>query len=105
MYCGRCCVTEPCLRAALRLDIFIEILPGTWVNRGYSLPTGANRPSNIPLRNGEKGTGLLTEPRPRLRVLPYTPAAFFAPSRRLRSSSLKLSLTPPWYPSHPSLPG
>ncbi len=27
--CGRCCVTEPPLRAALRLDIFIEILPRT----------------------------------------------------------------------------
>ena len=26
MCCGRCCVTEPRLRAALRLDIFIEIL-------------------------------------------------------------------------------
>jgi transposase len=24
--CGRCCVTEPCLRPALQLDIFIEIL-------------------------------------------------------------------------------
>jgi hypothetical protein len=29
MFCGRCCVTEPRLRAALRLDIFIEILLGT----------------------------------------------------------------------------
>jgi hypothetical protein len=26
MCCGRCCATEPRLRAALRLDIFIEIL-------------------------------------------------------------------------------
>ncbi len=24
-FCGRCCATEPCLRPALRLDIFIEI--------------------------------------------------------------------------------
>jgi hypothetical protein len=29
--CGRCCVMEPRLRAALPLDIFIEILPGTGV--------------------------------------------------------------------------
>jgi hypothetical protein len=27
MLCGRCCVTEPRSRPALRLDIFIEILP------------------------------------------------------------------------------
>jgi hypothetical protein len=33
--CGRCCVTEPPSRAALRLDIFIEILLRDWVN---SLP-------------------------------------------------------------------
>ncbi len=33
MYCGRCCVTEPRSRAALRLDIFIEILLRCWVNR------------------------------------------------------------------------
>ena len=26
MFCGRCCVTEPCLSPALQLDIFIEIL-------------------------------------------------------------------------------
>jgi hypothetical protein len=31
---GRCCVTEPPSRPALRLDIFIEILlPRRWVNR------------------------------------------------------------------------
>jgi hypothetical protein len=29
MWCGRCCATEPRLRTALRLDIFIEILPET----------------------------------------------------------------------------
>jgi transposase len=29
MFCGRCCVTEPRSRAALRLDIFIEILLGS----------------------------------------------------------------------------
>src|SRR5829696_9161210 len=29
MFCGRCCVTEPRSRLALRLDIFIEILPRT----------------------------------------------------------------------------
>jgi hypothetical protein len=33
MFCGRCCVTEPRSRLALRLDIFIEILPRTPVNR------------------------------------------------------------------------
>jgi hypothetical protein len=33
-YCGRCCATEPRSRAALQLDIFIEILPRTRVNRG-----------------------------------------------------------------------
>jgi transposase len=31
--CGRCCVTEPRLRSALRLDIFIEILLRASVNR------------------------------------------------------------------------
>jgi transposase len=30
---GRCCVTAPLLRAALRLDIFIEILLGNLVNK------------------------------------------------------------------------
>jgi hypothetical protein len=35
MYCGRCCATEPRLRAALRLDIFIEILLGTLVSGEY----------------------------------------------------------------------
>jgi hypothetical protein len=34
MLCGRCCVTEPPTRLALRLDIFIEILPRTRVNKG-----------------------------------------------------------------------
>ena len=29
MFCGRCCVTEPCLSPALQLDIFIEILLGS----------------------------------------------------------------------------
>ena len=29
MLCGRCCVTEPPTKLALRLDIFIEILLGT----------------------------------------------------------------------------
>jgi hypothetical protein len=33
MFCGRCCVTEPRSRLALRLDIFIEILLGTRVNK------------------------------------------------------------------------
>ena len=33
MYCGRCCVTEPRLRAALQLDIFIEILLRTPMNK------------------------------------------------------------------------
>jgi hypothetical protein len=32
MFCGRCCVTEPRSRLALRLDIFIEILLRTRVN-------------------------------------------------------------------------
>jgi hypothetical protein len=34
MLCGRCCVTEPPTKLALRLDIFIEILPRTQVNKG-----------------------------------------------------------------------
>jgi hypothetical protein len=33
MFCGRCCVTEPRSRAALRLDIFIEILARNTVSR------------------------------------------------------------------------
>ena len=33
MLCGRCCVTEPPTKLALRLDIFIEILPRTRVNK------------------------------------------------------------------------
>ncbi len=32
MFSGQCCVTGPRLRAALRLDIFIEILLRTRVN-------------------------------------------------------------------------
>jgi hypothetical protein len=32
MSCGRCCATEPRSRAALRLDLFIEILPRASVN-------------------------------------------------------------------------
>ena len=32
MLCGRCCVMEPPMKLALRLDIFIEILPRTPVN-------------------------------------------------------------------------
>jgi hypothetical protein len=39
MLCGRCCVMEPPSRAALQLDIFIEILlPGIWVNKAYFRP-------------------------------------------------------------------
>jgi hypothetical protein len=38
MFCGRCCVTEPRLRLALRLDIFIEILTRTRVNRPLPKP-------------------------------------------------------------------
>jgi hypothetical protein len=34
MLCGRCCVTEPPTKLALRLDIFIEILPCTPLNKG-----------------------------------------------------------------------
>ena len=37
MLCGRCCVTEPPTKLALRLDIFIEILPRTRLNRLYRL--------------------------------------------------------------------
>jgi hypothetical protein len=33
MYCGQCCVMEPRSRAALRLDIFIEILPDVSVGK------------------------------------------------------------------------
>jgi hypothetical protein len=35
MCCGRCYATEPRLRVALRLDIFIEILLGTSVNKAH----------------------------------------------------------------------
>jgi transposase len=35
--CGRCCVTEPRLRVAPRLDIFIEILLDTRVNRSATI--------------------------------------------------------------------
>jgi hypothetical protein len=41
MLCGRCCVTEPPTKLALRLDIFIEILPRTWVNKGKKKGWGA----------------------------------------------------------------
>jgi hypothetical protein len=34
MCCGRCYATEPLLRVALQLDIFIEILLGTLVKKG-----------------------------------------------------------------------
>jgi hypothetical protein len=40
MFCGRCCVTEPRSRLALRLDIFIEILPCTRVNKGMKKGRG-----------------------------------------------------------------
>jgi hypothetical protein len=33
MFCGRCCVTEPRSRLALRLDIFIEILLCGWAHK------------------------------------------------------------------------
>jgi hypothetical protein len=46
MLCGRCCVTEPRSRPALRLDIFIEILP---------------RPSRI---RQEEGPGSFGRPQP-----------------------------------------
>src|SRR4051812_6373596 len=37
MWCGRCCATEPRLRTALRLDIFIEILlPRRWADKGMA---------------------------------------------------------------------
>ena len=41
MLCGRCCVTEPPTKLALRLDIFIEILLGTSENRGRPFTTGS----------------------------------------------------------------
>ena len=41
MLCGRCCVTEPPMKLALRLDIFIEILPRTRVNKGKKRRAGA----------------------------------------------------------------
>jgi hypothetical protein len=34
MCCGRCYATKPLFRVALQLDIFIEILVGTSVNKG-----------------------------------------------------------------------
>jgi hypothetical protein len=43
MCCGRCCVTEPRLRTALRLDIFIEILLRTRMNRTVADPISAAR--------------------------------------------------------------
>ena len=48
MLCGRCCVTEPPTKLALRLDIFIEILPGTWVNKN-ELPVRTLQEGNNPL--------------------------------------------------------
>jgi len=43
MFCGRCCVTEPHSRPALRLDIFIEILPLVgWIRLSLD-PTGQER--------------------------------------------------------------
>ncbi len=45
---GRCCVTEPRSRLALRLDIFIEILPGISVNRDMQDGTSRARdPSRL----------------------------------------------------------
>ena len=41
MFCGRCCVTEPRSRLALQLDIFIEILPRTPVNKGMKKGRGS----------------------------------------------------------------
>jgi hypothetical protein len=35
MLCGRCCATEPPSRPVLQLDIFIEILPRTTVNKAF----------------------------------------------------------------------
>jgi hypothetical protein len=40
MLCGRCCVTEPPTKLALRLDIFIEILPRNRVNKGMKKGQG-----------------------------------------------------------------
>jgi hypothetical protein len=48
-----CCVTEPRSRAAVRLDIFIEILLGTWVNRVRTTCFG-------PLAPHEKKRALVT---------------------------------------------
>jgi hypothetical protein len=45
MLCGRCCVTEPPTKLALRLDIFIEILPRTTVNRGVGDLAGPPPPT------------------------------------------------------------
>jgi hypothetical protein len=49
MLCGRCCVTEPPTKLALRLDIFIEILPRTWVNSVLAPRARESRMLGIPI--------------------------------------------------------
>jgi hypothetical protein len=45
MLCGRCCVTEPRSRPALRLDIFIEILLRNLVNKAKKKGRGFEAPA------------------------------------------------------------
>jgi hypothetical protein len=56
MFCGRCCVTEPRSRLALRLDILIEILLRTRVNKGMKRRAGVHQPR--PLRRGSNAATL-----------------------------------------------
>jgi hypothetical protein len=47
MLSGRCCVTEPHSRAALRLDIFIEILTGHFGEQGQEKGPRMLRPDPV----------------------------------------------------------
>jgi hypothetical protein len=51
---GRCCVMEPRSRLALRLDIFIEILPGISVNRDTQDGTSRARDPSRPAEQMEQ---------------------------------------------------
>jgi hypothetical protein len=64
MFCGRCCATEPRSRAALRLDIFIEILPNLALKCATHSETDAvggadlglrRPPSAVPLPHDGRG--------------------------------------------------
>src|SRR5215211_1935174 len=63
-YCGRCCVTEPPSRPALRLDIFIEILLRRWVKKDHHvhlrlLVSDEHAFAKLVRRGTEAGLGVL----------------------------------------------